>query len=240
MASTSLYTLAEIAAVVAENYGADDDITLARAKKWVNRALMRINEMGDWSWLMAFDATFSTVASTESYVLGAGVKKIYSVSLNIGSARRKLRLIDDRKFRDLFAYNTTTTGTPSWYRLFGRDASTGRRKVALFPIPSSVVSVYYDYRKEITLLTNDSDDVRATTGMPDHMIDALIELATAISYRQLDDSDYANAMAEAVARWRTLLAEDLNEIDDTIRMRGFDMDASMFGDPVLPPQYSWD
>ena len=306
MAANSLYTLDDLATEVAQNYGDVSDITIAKAKKWINRALMRINEMGDWSWLMTFDATFTTVydsgtatlingATTkvvtlnatqldaayivtasvngnvavtataslqtttqftltfspaipvsgayeltwsiekESYVLGEGVKKIYSIYYQ-QNVRRNLKLIEDRRFREIFTYNVTPSGTPVWYRLYGRDATTGRRKVALFPIPASQLPIYYDYRKEMPMLVNDSDDVRVVTGMPDHMIDALIELATAISFRQLDDSDYESAMAEAMARIQRLHAEDSTEIDDRIRMRNFDS-AEYMGDPVLPPQY---
>tara|TARA_R110000868_G_scaffold242882_7_gene498509 strand:- start:3935 stop:4879 length:945 start_codon:yes stop_codon:yes gene_type:complete len=312
MGAQDIFSLSAIATQVAQNYGSTDDITIAKAKKWINRALLRMNEMGDWSWLMVFDATFNTVSGTESYTLGAGVKKIYALYYQ-DTVRRKLKLVDDRRFREVFTYTVTPQGTPCWYRLFGRSSSNGRRKVALYPIPNATLAMYYDYRREIPLLNdietgsatlsngvatktvtlantyydNDYDlslivtsssssdpavtatvtsqavgsfivslsptpgtanysiaytltrdpDVRIECGMPDNLVDCLIELATAISFRELDDSDYENAMAEAVARCRALLAEDLNEIDDNIRMIPFDADSAYFADPVLPPQY---
>jgi hypothetical protein len=268
--------------------------------------------MGDWSWTMIFDGTFNTVNGTESYTLTQGVKKIYAIYYQ-DQVRRKLTLIDDRRFREVFTYTVTPQGTPVWYRDFGRDATTGRRKVALFPIPNASMAMYYDYRREVPLMIdelsgtqaltngaatatvtlpntfydNDYDltlsvtsssgsdpavtatvssqatgsfivalsptpatanytlswslerdpDVRRETMMPDHMVDALIELATAIGFREQDDSDYESAMAEAVARWQGLLAEDLNEIDDKIRQVAFEADRVYYGDPVLPPQY---
>lgn len=236
MAADSLYTLLDIATQVAQNYGDTSDITLAKAKQWVNRALIRIDEIGDFSWLMKFDETFNTVAGTETYTLVDGVKRIYAIYYQ-QNVRRKLRLMDDRRFREVFTYSVSPQGTPLWYRLYGRNATNGNRKVALWPIPNNAIAIYYDYRKEMTLLVNDSDDVRSVTGMPGHMVDALIELATAISFRELDDSDYESAMAEAVGRWQKLLAEDLSEIDDNIRMKNFESDSIYFGDPVLPPQY---
>lgn len=236
MAANSLFTLSEIANEVSQIYGSTDDITQAKAKKWINRALMRINEMGDWSWLMVFDGTFTASSGTETYALATNVKKVYSIFYSSG-VRRKLRLMDDRIFRSIATQVTTPQGTPLWYRLYGRDAS-GNRKVALWPIPNATLTMYYDYRKEIDLLVNDSDDVRTVTGMPDHMVDALIELAAAIGMRELDDSDYESAMSEAVARWKNLLAEDLSEIDDGIRMRAYEADATNYQDPVLPAQYT--
>lgn len=312
MAAQNLFSLSDIALQVAQNYGAVDDITIEKAKKWINRALLRINSMGDWSWTMIFDGTFNTVNGTESYTLTAGVKKIYAIYYQ-DQVRRKLTLIDDRRFREVFTYTVTPQGTPVWYRDFGRDHTTGRRKVALFPIPNASMAMYYDYRREVPLMidsesgsaamvngaatqtvtlentfydndydltvsvesSNDSDpavtatvtaqttstfsvsfsptpatgnytlsyslerdpDIRRETNMPDHMVDALIELATAIGFREQDDSDYESAMAEAVARWQDLLAEDLNEIDDKIRQVAFEADRIYYGDPVLPPQY---
>lgn len=236
MAADSLFTLDDIALQVAQNYGDTSDITIAKAEKWINRALLRINELGDWSWLMKFDATFNTTSGTETYTLGAGVKKIYALYYS-DNVRRKLRLMDDRRFREVFTYNVTPTGTPLWYRLGGRSTINGRRQVKLFPVPNATIAMYYDYRQEMPLLVNSTDDVRVVTGMPDHMVDALIEMATAISFREQDDSDYQSAIQEAEARLQRLLAEDETEIDDRIRMANFEGDSVYYGDPVLPPQY---
>lgn len=236
MAATDLFTLEDLATEVAQNYGDTSDITIAKAKKWINRALLRINEMGDWSWLMTFDATFSTVSGTESYTLADGVKRVYSLFIQ-DTSRRVLRLMDDRTFREMNTSAVNPQGTPYSYRLYGRNSTNGRRKVALWPVPNAVFTMYYDYRKDISLLSADTDDVRITCGMPAHMVDALIELASAIGYRELDDSDYESAMAEAVVRWQNLLADDLTEIDDRIRQRSFDDDFLPLGDPMLPPQF---
>ena len=244
MAVNSLFTLEDIATQVALNYGDQTDFTIEKAKKWVNRALLRINEMGDWSWLMVFDATFNTASGTEAYTLADGVKRVYSLFITSSTARRKLKLVDDRRFREVYTNTVTPQGTPHIYRLYGRSTAVGfegRRKVALWPVPNATYAMYYDYRREIPLFTDALDASGATvmevTGMPAHMVDALIELATAISFRELDDSDYESAMAEAMARWNNLLADDLTEIDDSIRMRAFNTETSYFGDPVLPPQY---
>ncbi len=235
MASNDLYTLLDIATEISQNYGSVDDITIAKAKKWTNRALLRMAEIADWSWLKVFGASIATVSGTESYSLTSGVKKIYAIWLE-DSARRKLRLIDDRRFREIYTQATTPQGNPLYYRNFGRDAS-GNRKIALYPVPNAVLSVKYDYVKEIDLLVNNTDDVREVTGMPAHMVDALIELGTAISYREQDDSDYQSAMGEAIARIIKLAEDDGAEIDDVIRTAPFGDSGNDYQDPVLPPKY---
>lgn len=236
MAADSLYSLLDIATETAQNYGSTDDITIAKAKKWVNRALLRVAEMGPWSWTMVYDTSLATVSGTETYSLASGVKKVHALWVQ-DTARRKLRLIDDRRFREIFTQNTTPQGTPLYYRDYGRNASTGYKMIALYPVPNAILTLKYDYEREITLLVDNTDDVRVDSGLPAHMVDALIELATAIGYREQDDSDYASAMAEAIQRWQRLKEEDLTEIDDNFRAAAFgDVDSS-WGDPVLPPKY---
>lgn len=248
MSSNSLFTLTDLATEVALNYGDQSDITIAKAYKWINRALMRISEMGDWSWLKVYDATFNTVNGTEAYTLADGVKKIDSVFV-FNNVRRRLQMIEDRMFRQHFLNPTTVTGTPQFYRNYGRSSasgSEGRRRIALYPVPSSVLAIYYDYTKEISLFSSIHESggasstvtVSQLTGMPQHMVDALIEMATAIGMRELDDSNYDAAMSEAMLRWDRLLQEDLHEIEDSIRMRSFEDSTGQVADPVLPPQYS--
>lgn len=237
MAANDLFTLLDIATEVSQNYGDTSDITIAKAKKWVNRALMRISEMGTWSWQKVYDEALNTVAGTETYTLADGVKKINAIWIQ-GSTRRKLRLIEDRRFREIFTQPTTPQGTPLYYRNYGRDATSGEKKIAIYPVPNAVYALKYDYDREIQMLVDNTDDVRVETGMPAHMIDALIELATAIGYRELDDSDYESAMAEALERWRALFADDSSEIDDRIRQAPFEADGPDLNDPVLPSNYS--
>lgn len=58
MAANSLYTLAELANLVCLNVGAVDDITQAKAKKNINRALVRFAEMGEWPWQKVYAQDF--------------------------------------------------------------------------------------------------------------------------------------------------------------------------------------
>ncbi len=351
MAANTLFTFQAIATEVAQNYGDTSDLTLSKAYKWVNRALIRVSEIGDFSWLWGPQGSFKTVvrfyyyqtvgtspgvsqtisrndngtggpsfntaeiidASTvitdvngngvftagipvtatntgtgvtlssipdakygacymwylyngqgaqppvnlaqpgqyvltvattnnvlpaqEIYSLAFGVKKVYAIYY-VNNVRRKLRLMDNRRFREIFTYPVQPSGTPLYYRDLGRDSS-GQMQVALWPLPNTVYNIFYDYVKECPLMVNASDDVRTVVGLPEWQVDALIQLATAIAFAELDASNYRDMMNEAVQRWADIYHDDSNQIDDSIRAASFDGERVDYADPVLPPQYTW-
>lgn len=221
---------------MAESLGAVDDVTVATCKRLVNRALVRISEKYDWPFLFVQGGTITTVASTETYSLDTTVQKVTSMYVT-GTRSRVLRLMEGRQFRQTFTNPILSTGTPNYYRYAGVDASTGAKKVSLYTIPSTAETIYYDYVKKMPLLSNNTDDVRTVCGLPDHAVDALIELATAIGMRKFDDADYESAMAEAIVRWDAIYQDYTNEIDDRLRARSFEGAEFIGMDPILPPAY---
>src|ERR1044072_3001274 len=122
MAATDLFTLAQLADQTCQNLGATDDISQAKAKKYVNRALIRFSELGEWSWQRGYDLPFPTSTSTTT----TASQKEYSVvnclrieSLYIASPiQRRLILLPDRNYRKM-SPNDTATGTPYYWRLAG-------------------------------------------------------------------------------------------------------------------------
>lgn len=235
MAASDLFTLAQIADQVCLNYGDTSDFTQAKARKWVNRALLRFSELGDWSWQRVYAQTFATVASTEAYSV-AGIKAITKVFL-ASPIQRDLDLIEDRLFRQIFP-NNTATGTPCYYREYGWSLTTvNTRKIALYPIPDAVYTVNYDGVRAIQLLTSDTEDVRTSTGMPQHLVDLLIEMATAVGFKELDDEQAKAQMDECLTRLGAAYFNDQTNIDDRIIMAP-DYSLARNLDPVLPPQYN--
>lgn len=236
MAANDLFRLDYLADQVGLNLGATDDISLAKAKKYLNRALIRFSEMGIWSWQYAPGQSFSTVNGTETYEF-ANVLKIKSMWM-ASPIQRRLSLVNDRQFRGLYP-NTSATGTPYLYRKAGYSSTTvDAPKFAFYPIPNGVFTVYYDCIRPITLMSADTNDVRLITGMPSNLIDILIEMATAIGYKEIDDSMSAKQMEECMLRLSAAFREDQSEIDDVMVMRAFESeDAYRYDDPVLPPQY---
>jgi hypothetical protein len=111
------------------------------------------------------------------------------------------------------------------------------QKIGLYPIPDAAYTLKWDGIKPITLLSATTDDVRIVTGMPSHYVDALIEMATAIGWNEVDDAEAKAKLQEAVLRLEALWKRDSHSIEDTHLMRGFDSD-DYHRDPVLPPQYT--
>lgn len=236
MAANSLFTLSELATQVANNYGATDDVTIAKAKQWINRALMRMRRRGQWQFLEVLGGSFSTVASQEVYVMDTSILKINALWTK--DTNRKLVLLDNREFRESIVDGEDSTGDPSTYRLAGRDTATGGLKIALWPVPSSATTIYVDSQKTIPLLTADSDDIRLITGMPDHYIEAVIDLASALGSKERDDGDYQAEIQEAELHVQALWLEDQTQLDDDLTSREFSSSYVIDSDdPVLPTKF---
>jgi len=188
MAADSLFTLSDLAEQVGLNLGAVDDISLAKCKKHINRALIRFSEMGMWPFQYRYAQALNTVASTEDYTVTGAIK--YSSLYTSQPIQRKLTLIEDRKFRAMFP-NNTAVGTPYYYREAGWSTHLLRNsmKISLYPIPDGVYNLKYDGLAPITLLSADTDDIRTTTGMPSHLVDLVIEMATAIGWKEIASTE---------------------------------------------------
>lgn len=237
MSAIDLFTLSNLADAVCLNIGDTSDITQAKAKKWVNRALIRFSEMGMWSWQYQYAATLSTVAAQETYSL-SDVLKINSIYTS-GPTQRTLKLIEDRAFRAMYP-NNTSSGTPYYWRRMGASTATANTiKIGLYPIPDGTYTIKYDYVKPITLLTSDSDDIRLITGMPMNLIDLVIEMATAVGWKEIDDKDSSNQMKECLARLAAAYGDDQSEIDERLIMSPMESDDwNRFYDPVLPSNFN--
>lgn len=241
MAATDLFTLQDLQTQVCLNLGATDDISMAKAGKYINRALIRFAEMGEWSWQRVYDqpfpgATSVTVANQMTYEVRNCLRM---TSLYISSpTERKLVLMGDREFRSRFP-NPFATGTPYYYLHRGRTANVTDKdilKIGLYPVPDAAYTLKWDGVRPITLLSSLTDDVRALTGMPVNLVDILIEMATAIGWKEIDDADAASQLQEVLARLKGAYNEDRHDIEDRHIMADFDGDID-FADPVLPPEY---
>lgn len=237
MASDSLFTLADLAEQVSLNIGSVDDYTLAKAKKWVNRALIRFSENKMWSFQYRYGQTLSTVALQEEYSISGSLKvnSIYST----GPTQRRLTLIEDRTFRAMYP-NNTANGNPYFWRRTGSSLTVANTiKIGLYPIPDTIYTLKYDAVYPIIMLTSDTDDVRVVNGMPSTLVDLLIEMATAIGWTEIDDSEAQNKLKECLVRLEAAYGQDESEIDDRMVMSPMEIeDSNRFYDPVLPANYN--
>lgn len=244
MAADSLFTLSELQLEVGKNLGAVDDVSLAKCGKYINRALLRFSEMGIWSWQRVFNqafpgATSVTVAGTMEYAVRHCLE-LHSLYFDPSSSNvGRILLMDSREFRALYSA-TNANGRPYLYLERGRaNASTSvldTLKIALYPIPDAAYTIKWDGIKAIPMITGASDDIRVVTGMPTSMVDILIEMATAVGWKQIDDAASQTQMAECMVRLKAMFEKDNHSIEDTHKMREFNGE-DFFRDPVLPANY---
>lgn len=240
MAANDLFTLAQLADQVCNNLGAVDDVTQTKARKFINRALLRFTEMGEWSWQRVYDQSFPTIV---------GGTKVYGVpsclrieSLYLSSPiQRRLILLQDREYRRRYP-NDTATGMPYYYRHAGRS-NTGSNvdtlQIGLYPIPDTVYTFKWDGVRAITMLTSDTQDIRNITGMPTFMVDLVVEMATAIGWKEIDDADAATQMQECMVRLKAAYGKDQHDIDDRHIMAPFETeDLDKHFDPQLDPRFN--
>lgn len=243
MSATDLFTLADLKTQVCLNLGATDDISMAKAGKYINRALIRFSEMGEWSWQRVYaqafpGATSVTVASQFEYSVRncLRITSLYMAS----PIQRRLVLQGDRDFRRMYP-NATATGTPYYYVQRGRTADSTNKdiqKVGLYPIPDAAYTLLWDGVKPISLLSADTDDVREVTGMPVRMVDILIEMATAIGWKEIDDGDAAVQMQEVLTRLKGAYADDNHDVEDVQILAPFEGESlDKIFDPTLPPNF---
>lgn len=237
MAADALFTLADMATQVALNVGATDDFTMAKAKKWINRSILRFEEMGTWGWQKVYAQVLSTVALQEEYSV-QNILKITSMYLST-PIQRRMTLLDERQFRRMYP-NNTAVGTPYYYHTTGWSTATiNTRKYALYPIPDTIYTVKYDGIRPITLLSNDTDDIRLITGMPSNLVDIVIEMATAVGFKEEQDVDSSAQMQECIMRLKGAYQEDHSEIDDRLVMVPMEADdLDRYFDPQLDPRFS--
>jgi len=246
MAAADLFTLAELADQVALNLGAQDNITELKCQKYINRALLRFQELGEWSWQRQYDQPFPSLASP---TLVAN-QKVYTISncLRIESLylsspiQRRLVMLDDRQYRRMYP-NDTATGTPYYYRHAGRTNvdinSLNSLNIGFYPIPDSGYTVKWDGVRPVSYLLNDTDDIRVKTNMPDYLVDLVIEMATAIGWKEIDDADAQAQMGEVVKRLRAAYADDQDDIDSRLIMAPFESeDIDRYFDPQLNPLFN--
>lgn len=240
MAANSLFTLEDLALEVGKNVGDTSELTLIDAKKWINRALMMFSEVPGggnfWSFQKVFGQSVATVNGVATVEI-PGVLQIDSL-YSSNPVQRTLYLIEDRTFRARFP-NPNATGSPYCWRIAGRKAdTTDTQIVGLYPIPDGVYTLLYDAVKPITLLVNDSDDIRTVTKMPSTYVNLVIEIATAIGYKRDDDQKSREQLAECVERLQNLFYKDQDQIDDRLITRPLEADDLLSTyDPLLPPQY---
>lgn len=231
----ALTTLDELAQEVTEAYGSSSTTDKAIAYRAINRAVKILARKGRWPFFRLEDQLLTTVSGTATYTLQSTVKRVDFIHLR--NPTRKLKMVDLRTLRIAYPNDTSITGTPLFWREVNYDGNADGYKITLFPTPDSALSLYYDCDTYPQDLVDKSDDIRST-GIPDEMIDTVIQIAVALMYEKYDNDMYNQKMAEA----KTQLDDDFYRMtqhaDDDLRARvhggAYDIRRD---DPVLDPRY---
>lgn len=228
-----IYTAEEISQEICEDVGDVSDNSKARAYRAMNRALRIIAAKGSWPFFREEDTEITTVADQEAYSLKARIK--LPRYLHMRDPARKLVMMELRDLRVNYPNNTETTGTPLFWRLKNFNKNSQVYQVALWPIPDDEYTIYVDADQNPTMFTDSEDDVR-NMGLPEEMIETLIQIATAIMLGKTGDADRESRMVQALMR----LDDDFYRLgmhpDDDLKSRAYSGENWIAKeDPILNP-----
>lgn len=159
----------------------DSDANFERmVTEWANEALFDIwNGEGlefnpSW-WFLQVSFTFPTVADQMTYDLPSDIdgRKVFSLRQKVDDV--KLQFVDQRVL-DEFAPDPDDQsggGNPFQYTIYGRDGTTKNPYIRLFPIPSSVITMFLRYLR--TMDTYDNADGSSTVILPSKYDSTLIK-----------------------------------------------------------------
>lgn len=229
-----LYRFKDLAFDVASNFGNVTDQSQERMCRLINRAAVRIaGNKRRWSWLMTKDY-FLTSDGIEEYSLNQDVA-IPQMFWMEGANRQKLDRIPSVRFRELVPNSTEDSGNPRLYDYAGVDSS-GCKVVTLWPIPSGELEIYYRYRRFTLPIQDKEANVWSRWGMPPNIIECLIEYATALAWKGVDDRRHTEQLLQAEAMVEDAYVADQENLDTTQRIP-FEHDQFYNDEPVFEARF---
>jgi hypothetical protein len=129
----------------------DSQFTSTLVYQYLNQAQRRIVKDCPWG-LGVKQGTITTASGTREYSLPADFYQLVSMWETTNS-RRLAGMSRSRWVDFVEARSTIPEGVPCAYCLFGWDATTGRRRVRLYPTPGGIYTVkvfYYWYPDDIS------------------------------------------------------------------------------------------
>lgn len=150
----------------------------ALTTRWANRTLKEIwmgkgmDTTPDWWWLR-LSYTFPTVADQMTYDLPTVIdgQKVFTVREKDND--QKLDFIDQRRFDKFIPDESIGSGSPTAYTLWGRDATTKKPYIRLYPVPDSVITMYIRFLGNLTMF--DNDVATSTTEVPDKYLPVVMD-----------------------------------------------------------------
>lgn len=234
-APNELNRFGNLAFDVATIFGVTTEQGLQRARRALNRAAISIaGHDRNWSWLRVKDF-FYTANGVREYSMQEEVRADIEHLWMEGTYRGKLTRVPTNGFVKSEPDAESTTGTPEMFDYEGVDSS-GCVVLSLFPVPSSRIQVFLRYTRTIRPIDDDEKDVRAYWGLPQSMIEPLIQKAAAICVQGVSTSRYQALNGEAERLIEEAYAADQSRKNTTYRAPMIGDDGESDG-PRLPPQF---
>jgi hypothetical protein len=227
-----LYRLENVVLDVARNFGNESTQSKDRIKRMINRAATRIiGHDRKWSWLYVVDS-FETAADVETYSLNQDTRSLLML-WKTGDNRGPIDRIPSRQFRKYVPDESTYSGVPRLWDEAGVDTN-GSKVISLFPVPDNTYTVKYQYYRHLLPVRNDQTNLWAYWGMPPNIIEILIQMATALTFKGIDDDRYQTDIAEAEAMIVDAYAADQEKGNTIIRAPAEDPDNFFSDGPMMP------
>ena len=144
-------TFIEIVNAIADQFGDASAAMIIRIKRYVNWSQQDVCSRLLGTDILFGTTTIATIASTGIYTLDATADKLIDLYIDSNVIHHMTR-----EELDSLDPSRESAGIPSYWTEAGRDAATGAMKIELYPIPSSVLTVTYNYRKAPTDMVADN------------------------------------------------------------------------------------
>ena len=230
-----LFRFGEIAYDVAHIYGVTTEQGLKRARRSLNRAMIElVGHDRKWSWRKTKDS-FMTVAGQREYSMQRDVRADIQHFWMEGSNRGIIQRVPTTKFVKSEPDANTTNGTPTLFDYEGVDSS-GCVVVSFFPIPASIIEIFFRHTKLIKPVSDVDKDIRSYWGLPENMLNALTQKAAAFCVQGTSQEKYLALNMEADRLIEEAYAADQARSNTRYIARELGADAGS-DDPRLPVEF---
>lgn len=230
-----LYKFENVILDIARQFGNESQKSQDRIARLVNRAMtLVIGANRQWRFLKKVE-TITTSASVSEYTLNTDVEEIL-LFWKTGSHRGPLTRIPEGQFRAFVPDESVYTGIPNLWDDEGVD-SNGSMVVSFWPIPSGAVEIKYQYYRRLVPLRNPQQNLIAVWGVPPRVIEAIIQMATALTFKGIDDARYKAERAEAEEMAEAYFIADQFNGNTEIRVPAVHPGELIGGGPQLPSNY---
>ena len=197
------YSLLNLVNFIMRDIGQDDLTTLASTTNKLalylidqaNLLMYEIAEAEDWDWLYkSADPPITTVVNQQEHSLASDCEVAYAFRQMKTPLRLKKK--DLVWLAETYPDFTDSTGDPENY------IPVGWQKIWLDPIPTSVMTINYAYKKFLTRMSANTD----TPQLPEPFQNLLITGLRAMAYRYLEHPDKDKEMGLYLARLQKRIA----------------------------------